>query len=93
VHFWQGWQVDPEGILPVIGQVLVDEDRDHPAAAAEHGDGLFEESPLGIDSLAGLRPGVVAVLGHEQHANDGQLISTQSEGLGHGRSHGESVLL
>jgi hypothetical protein len=73
--------------------VFVAKHRHDAAARLEHLHDLAEQPPLGVDGLPRVRFGVVAVLGHQQHAVDRQLVAAQRERLGHGVVNGNAVLL
>jgi hypothetical protein len=79
------------GILPVIREVLVDEDRRHSAALAEDPDRLIPESPLGVLAISRGGERIVAVLRDEEHAVHGELAGAEGQGLGDARLDGESV--
>ena len=80
VHF-AGRVVDMLRVLPVVGQMLVDEHRHHAAAGAKLA-ASRPRSGAGILVIAGGRERIVAVLGNQQHAVDRQLSRAQGQGVG-----------
>ena len=83
--------MDVSGVLPIVGQVLVYEDRHHPATLPKDRQHFVPESTFGILGVARRRPGIVSVLGDEQNTIHGQRARSQGEGVGDISSDPEPV--
>ena len=83
--------VDVSGVLPIVGQVLVYEDRHHPATLPKDRQHFVPESTFGILGVARGRPGIVSVLGDEQNTIHGQRTRSQGERVGDISSDPEPV--
>jgi hypothetical protein len=70
--------------------VLVIEDRHGPPAGLEDLDDFLEEAAARVEDLSLVVAGIIAVLGHEEHAIDGQLVAAQRQRLGDALEHGDA---
>ena len=74
----RGAVVHPPGVVPRVSQMLVVEYGDGPAGQGDHPADLLEEVASRVHLASSLVGGVVAVLGDDQHAVDGQLADLPS---------------
>ena len=77
-----GLVVNPFRVLPVVGEVLVQEDGDDPAAPVEDPDDFREQPALRIEDLARVGSRVIPVLGDKEDAIDRQLARPTGQGAG-----------
>ena len=77
--------------VPIVGEMLVDEHRHHPAAGAKDLEGLLPEPAFRILRVADGGLGILAVLGDQQHSIHRQAAGAQRQRILNRLTHPEPV--